>query len=81
MREYLVNLRKERNESQQDVADAIGITRQYYAMIEAGQRQKKLDVMMITLLSNHFGISVTEIIAQESTLPTTHSNTIPNPAP
>lgn len=64
-REYLAALRKKQNESQQDVADALGISRQYYCMIEAGDRQKRMDVMLISALSAHFGIPVTEIVSME----------------
>ncbi len=42
MRVYLKRLRSEKNESQQQVADKLGITRQYYNMIETGERQKDL---------------------------------------
>jgi len=65
MRDYLVRLREQRNETQQDVADAIGISRQYYSMIEDGSRQKRMDVMLVGLLANHFGVAMTEIIEME----------------
>ena len=67
-RKYLADLREKRNESQQDVADALGISRQYYCMIESGDRQKRMDVILITSLANHFGISATEIVAFEQSL-------------
>lgn len=65
MREYLVALRTKQNESQQDVASAVGISRQYYAMIEAGERQKKMDITLLTALSNHFNVPVYHIIEME----------------
>ena len=68
MRHYLVNLRMKQNESQQDVANALKISRQYYAMIENGERQKRMDLMLVTMLANHFGISPVEIIEQEATI-------------
>ena len=65
MREYLSKLRAQRNESQQDVADSIGITRQYYAMIEAGERQKKMDITLVSDLARHFDIPISTIIEME----------------
>lgn len=44
MRQYLVSLRNEHGYSQQDVADKLNISRQYYQMIETGERQKKMDI-------------------------------------
>lgn len=51
--------------SQQNVAETIGITRQYYQQIEAGERQQKMDITLITKLSKVFGISVNQIINNE----------------
>ena len=65
LRKYLVNLREQRNESQQDVADALGISRQYYCMIENGDRQKR---MLITGIASHFGVPVSEIVSLEQSL-------------
>lgn len=68
MREYLVDLRTKQNESQQDVANALGISRQYYAMIEAGERQKKMDITLVAAIANHFGVSVAAVSNWESEL-------------
>ena len=65
MRDYLVDLREQRNETQQDVAGAIGVSRQYYSMIEDGSRQKRMDIALVGLLANHFGVPMTEIIEKE----------------
>lgn len=73
LREYLVDLRERRNESQQDVADALGISRQYYCMIENGDRQKRMDVTLIAGLANHFGISVAEFVSLEQKSVTNYS--------
>ena len=64
-REYLKKLREQRNMSMQIVADKIGITRQYYQQIEAGERQKKMDVTLVIALSNLFEITPEQIIMQE----------------
>lgn len=65
LREYLVRLRNERNETQQNVADSVGLSRQYYAMIEAGNRQKKMDIALASSLATHFGITLAEMISLE----------------
>ena len=65
-REYLISWRRQRNESQQDVADSVGVSRQYYAMIEDGSRQKKMDVTLLTALARHFDVSAAEIVEMET---------------
>ena len=65
MREYLKQLRAEKNMTMQEVADAFGITRQYYEMIESGDRQKKMDFTFITKISMLFGISIEQIAKYE----------------
>lgn len=65
MRKYLIKLREKQNESQQDVANAIGISRQYYSMIESGERQKRMDIVLISSLARHFGVSEAEIVKFE----------------
>lgn len=46
VRKYLICLREQRNETQQLVADSIGLTRQYYQQIESGDRQKRMDIVL-----------------------------------
>ena len=65
-RSYLTKYREQRNESQQDVANALKISRQYYMMIEQGTRQKRMDVVLVTALASHFGVPVAEIIDAEA---------------
>ena len=65
MREYLKQLRIAKNMSMQDVADAFGISRQYYDMIESGERQKKMDFTLVTKISTLFGISLEKIAEYE----------------
>ncbi|WP_294755381.1 helix-turn-helix transcriptional regulator [uncultured Ruminococcus sp.] len=64
-RDYLKELREERNMSMQLVADRIGISRQYYQLIEAGERQKKMDITLVIALSNLFDVAPELIINQE----------------
>lgn len=65
MRHYLIELREQRNESQQDVANVIGISRQYYAMIESGERQRKMDITLLADLAKHFQLSITALLSKE----------------
>ena len=65
MREYLKQLRTEKGLTMQDVADAFGISRQYYEMIESGDRQKKMDFTIVTKISTLFGISMERIAEYE----------------
>mgnify|MGYP002546342996 CR=1 FL=1 len=44
MRKWLAEIRKERRMSQQETADAAGISQSYYASIEIGIRGKPLGV-------------------------------------
>lgn len=67
-RQYLVDLRKRRNESQQEVADSIGISRQYYSLIEAGERQKQMDITLATRLARHFSVDLAVIVSGEDEL-------------
>lgn len=38
IRKWLTDIRESQNKSQEEVAEESGITRQYYGMIESGQR-------------------------------------------
>ncbi|MCL2630691.1 MAG: helix-turn-helix domain-containing protein [Firmicutes bacterium] len=54
--ENLKRLRKNLTKSQQDVAEALGVTNQTYSNYETGQR--KPDPAMLVKLANYFGVSV-----------------------
>lgn len=71
MRNYLVQLRSEKGLSQQDVADKLGITRQYYQMIETGERQKHLDLSLAGGLAALLGVTIMDIEHFESQLDST----------
>ena len=51
MREYLIEARKKKGLTQQNVADAVGVSRQYYNMIENGERQQQMDITLATKLA------------------------------
>ena len=61
MRQYLVSLRNEHGYSQQDVADKLNMSRQYYQVIEAGERQKKMDISLASCIATLYGISVMDV--------------------
>lgn len=66
MRDYLVEKRNELGLSQQDVAESLGISRQYYGAIEQGIRQKTLEITLVSGLSKILGISIMSIIEAEN---------------
>lgn len=66
MRKYLITLRTAHGLSQQDVANKAGITRQYYQQIEAGTRQRRIDVSLLTAIGRAFGLSLTDIADLEA---------------
>lgn len=65
MRQWLKEAREKRNLTQQEVALQINITRQYYQQIEAGDRQQKMDITLMTKLSDCLGVPITDIVAYE----------------
>lgn len=65
MREYLKKLRLKKKMSQQDVADYLGISANYYSYIESGGRQKNLNLMYALKLAELFNVSVDWIVEQE----------------
>ena len=63
-RNWLVALREEKKLKQNDVAKGIGISQQYYQMIEDDKRKKILDLSLMQKLSDFFGVTL-EFIAKE----------------
>lgn len=68
MRDYLKKLRTEKGLTMQDVADRFGISKQYYEMIESGERQKRMDVTLLTKIAGLFEVSIESIVAEEQKL-------------
>lgn len=66
MREYLIEAREKAGLTQQDVANRIGISRQYYQMVETGERQKRMDLYLAGVLSVVLNIPIAEIVQRES---------------
>lgn len=66
VREYLIEAREKAGLTQQDVANRIGISRQYYQMVETGERQKRMDLSIAGGLSVVMNIPIAEIVQRES---------------
>lgn len=66
VREYLIEAREKAGLTQQDVANRIGISRQYYQMVETGERQKRMDLSIAGELSVVLNIPIAEIVQRES---------------
>lgn len=66
VREYLIEAREKAGLTQQDVANRIGISRQYYQMVETGERQKRMDLSLaggLSVVLNVEDFSAEEIAA------------------
>lgn len=66
MREWLLNLRKERGMTQLDVAKKLDISEAYFNYIENGERQKNMDIALASRLSVVLDIPLSEIIDFET---------------
>ncbi|MBQ1314484.1 MAG: helix-turn-helix transcriptional regulator [Clostridia bacterium] len=51
MREWLGPARMAKGLSQAEMAEKLGISESYYSCIEAGKRQKKMDITLVTKLA------------------------------
>ena len=61
MREWLRNARTKAGMSQQEAANKLELTRQYYAMIEKGERQKSLDILLAQKIGSLFNLTLDQI--------------------
>lgn len=65
MREYLKRRREELRLSQKDVAQAIGISQNYYCDIENRERQQDMKASILIKLSEVLKISASDMLAEE----------------
>lgn len=65
MRKWLKSLREKNELSQSNIAEKLGITQNYYSMIESRERQKDLDLSIAIKLAEIFNISIDYIAKQE----------------
>lgn len=67
MRGWLKTLRKDNNLTAAEMADRLGISESYYSLIENGERQKKMDIVLVTRIAEVLNKSIVEIINLENT--------------
>lgn len=66
MREWLRDLRNQKELTMKAVAEKLGISESYYCAIENGERQKRMDMLLAAGLSAVFEIPVVRIIELDS---------------
>lgn len=65
MRKWLRDSRTDKGLTMKDMGVKLGISENYYSQIEAGIRQKKMDLTLASSLSSILGISVADIVQLE----------------
>ena len=65
MRTWLKNLRDKNSFTQLEMSKKLDISESYYNLIENGERQKNLDLSLVTKLAQLFDVSVEWIAEQE----------------
>jgi XRE family transcriptional regulator, fatty acid utilization regulator len=68
MRNYLKRIREGLGLTQQKVAEKLDISLSYYNLIENGDRQKNMDLLMANKISQALNVTVEFIISEESKL-------------
>lgn len=66
MRDWLLAARKQAGMTQLEMAKKLDITESYYSFIEAGDRQKKMDLTLAVKLSGILGVPIERIVELES---------------
>lgn len=66
MRDWLKSLRQDRGWTQAQTAEKMDVSESYYSYIESGERQKKMDIVVISKLADIFNLTIPEIIELES---------------
>lgn len=66
MRDWLKEKRTDRGFTMSQMASKLDITESYYSMIEAGERQKKMDVALAAKLSSVFDMPLKQIVEFEN---------------
>jgi len=66
MRDWLKQLREDKGLTQKQVGEKLDISESYYSYIEAGDRQKMMDISLARKLSSIFGVSVEQIVEFET---------------
>lgn len=66
MREWLKEAREKKGFTMKQMGEKLNITESYYCAIEAGTRQRKMDITLAYGLSAALGMSVMEIVNLEN---------------
>lgn len=65
MREWLKNARSENGYTMAQLSEMLDITESYYSLIERGERQKRMDITLVTKLADALGMTIQEIVEAE----------------
>ena len=65
MRRWLKALRTEKGLTMKDMGERLCVSESYYSMIENGERQKKMDLIVAAGIAAIFGIPLSHIIELE----------------
>lgn len=66
MRDWLKESRSEKGLTMAQMASRLNISESYYSLIEAGDRQKKMDMVIANKLSVILGVPIKKIVELES---------------
>ena len=66
MREWLKNSRTEKKLTMKELGLKLGVSESYYCSIEAGTRQKKMDLTLVAALSSALDLPIAVIVQKES---------------
>lgn len=66
MRTWLFEVRTGSGMTQLEVANKAGVSESYYAMIEKGQRQQRMDITLAAKFSSIFNIPLDRIVEIEA---------------
>ena len=64
-RVYLIDLRNKKGLTQLDVSKSMGISESYYNLIEQGQRQKNMNIVILYGLSKALKVQVNTLVDKE----------------
>lgn len=65
MREWLKSARERRGLTMKAMSEALGISESYYSLIEAGERQKRLDFSLVVRLATVLEMSLQTVAENE----------------
>ena len=64
-RVYLIDLRNKKGLTQLDISKRMGISESYYNLIEQGQRQKNMNIVILYGLSKALKVPVNTLVDKE----------------